>query len=90
MDEITMLNALKTDLGITTKAYDERLVQYLRAARDAIAIEGIKLTDSEGDSLLVVRYAAFLWNKRDTGDSMPRSLRWMLNNRLFSQKLQEE
>ena len=36
MDEITMLNALKTDLGITTKAYDERRVQYLRAAKNEI------------------------------------------------------
>lgn len=90
MDEITMLNALKTDLGITTKAYDDRLGQYLQAARAAIEIEGINLTESVSDGNLVVMYAAHLWRKRDTQEGMPRMLRWMMNNRLFSQKLQEE
>lgn len=90
MDEITMLNALKTDLGITTTAYDDRLGQYLQAARAAIEKEGINLTESVSDGNLVVMYAAHLWRKRDTQEGMPRMLRWMLNNRLFSQKLQEE
>lgn len=90
MDEITMLNALKTDLGITTTAYDDRLGQYLQAARAAIEIEGINLTESFSDGNLVVMYAAHLWRKRDTQEGMPRMLRWMMNNRLFSQKLQEE
>lgn len=90
MDEKTMLTALKVDLGITTTVYDERLVQYLEAARAAIEIEGIRLTEAISDGNLVVMYAAFLWRKRDTQEGMPRMLRWMMNNRLFSQKLQEE
>ena len=90
MDENTMLNALKTDLGITTTAYDDRLGQYLQAARAAIETEGINLTESVSDGNLVVMYAAHLWRKRDTQEGMPRMLRWMMNNRLFSQKMTEE
>lgn len=85
-----MLTALKVDLGITTTAYDQRLSQYLVSARAAIEIEGIKIIEqSISDCNLIVMYAAWLWRKRDTGEGMPRNLRWMMNNRLFSQKLQE-
>lgn len=85
-----MLTALKVDLGITTTAYDQRLSQYLVSARAAIEIEGIKIVEqSISDCNLIVMYAAWLWRKRDTGEGMPRNLRWMMNNRLFSQKLQE-
>lgn len=90
MDDNTMLTALKVDLGITTTAYDDRLGQYLETARAAIEIEGIQLTESVSDGNLVVMYAAFLWRKRDTQEGMPRMLRWMMNNRLFSQKMTEE
>lgn len=90
MDQETMLVALKVDLGITTTAYDVRLSQYLTAAREAITIEGINLTASISDCNLIVMYAAWLWKKRDTAEGMPRNLRWMMNNRLFSQKLSEE
>ena len=85
-----MLTALKVDLGITTTAYDQRLSQFLMSARAAIEIEGIKIVEqSISDCNLIVMYAAWLWRKRDTGEGMPRNLRWMMNNRLFSQKLQE-
>lgn len=90
MDDNTMLTALKVDLGITTTAYDDRLGQYLEAARAAIEIEGIQLTESVSDGNLVVMYAAHLWRKRDTQEGMSRMLRWMMNNRLFSQKMTEE
>ena len=90
MDQETMLVALKVDLGITTTAYDVRLSQYLTSAREAIRIEGIDLTESISDCNLIVMYAAWLWRKRDTAEGMPRMLRWMMNNRLFSQKLSEE
>lgn len=90
MDDNTKLTALKVDLGITTTAYDDRLGQYLQAARAAIETEGINLTESVSDGNLVVMYAAHLWRKRDTQEGMPRMLRWMMNNRLFSQKMTEE
>ena len=86
MDDNAMLSALKIDLGIKTDAYDDRLKQYITSAKAAIGREGIALTSSVEDGDLVVRYAAWLWRKRASGDGIPRSLRWLLNNRLFSQK----
>lgn len=88
MNVETMLAMLKVDLGISTDAYDERLRQYLSAASDYIEREGIHLNESSlSDSNLQVMYAAYLWRKRDTGQGMPRMLRWHLNNRLFSEKV---
>lgn len=81
-----LLESLKIDLGITTTAYDSRLTEYLQAAVSAISIEGIDLDlDTPGDANLVVMYAGWLWSKRDTGEGMPRMIRYALNNRLFSQ-----
>ena len=80
---------LKVDLGITTTAYDDRLTMYLENAQTEITREGISLNMSAvGDMQLVVMYAAWTWRKRATGDGMPRMLRYALNNRLFSQKVQ--
>ena len=91
MDNETMLTAVKVDLGITTTAYDVRLVQYLDAARAAIEREGIVIDNySVEDGNMIVMYAAHLWRKRDTQEPMPKMLRWMMNNRLFSQKLRED
>lgn len=86
MNDTLMLEMLKVDLGISTAAYDERLTQYLSSARAAITIEGIDLDDTlVSDCNLIIMYAAWLWRKRDTNENMPRSLRWQLNNRLFSE-----
>lgn len=90
MDHAAMLKALKIDLGIITNAYDERLEQYLVSAEKAIETEGITLTSSIEDGDLVVRYAAWIWRKRASGEGIPRSLRWALNNRLFSEKIGED
>lgn len=82
------LSMLKTDLGIMqTSAYDTRLQDYLDNARAEITREGIVLNPEDlSDMQLVVMYAAWTWRKRDSGDGMPRMLRYALNNRLFSQK----
>lgn len=100
MNEQTMLEALKVDLGISTNAYDSRLTEYLNMAAAAIEEEGITLDSAAAsDGNLQVMYAAWLWRKR-TGDSqmmstqqnlsgMPRMLRWLLNNRLFAEKTKE-
>lgn len=87
MNDTTMLEMLKIDLGISTTAYDDRLIQYLASAKEYITTEGVTL-DSEmvSDMNLVVMYAAWLWRKRDTTEAMPRMLRWNLNNRLFYEK----
>lgn len=90
MLDVDLLAMLKTDLGITAKAYDERLMQYLQAAKAEIAREGITLLDTIDDNQLVVMYAAWSWRKRDTGEGMPRMLRYALNNRLFSEKMRTD
>lgn len=86
MDYETMLDMLKIDLGIsTTNKYDDRLKQYLQTAVKEIKREGATLsfTDSVEDANLVIMYAQWLWRKRDTGEGMPRMIRWEINNRLF-------
>lgn len=83
---MNILTALKIDLGITTSAYDERLTQYIEAAKKEITREGITLKD-EDDDHLVIMYAAWLWRRRDSGAGMPRMIRWALNNRVFAEHM---
>lgn len=84
----TLLPMLKVDLGITGTAFDDRLKAYLRNAEKEIEREGATISDSNvDDQMLVVMYAAWTWRKRDTGEGMPRMLRYALNNRVFSQKM---
>lgn len=86
----TALEMVKVDLGIKNAiAYDNRLTQYIDASKSAIIREGATLSDEVEDVQLVAMYAGWLWRKRDTGDGMPRNLRWMLNNRIFSEKMRE-
>lgn len=86
MDAAILLAGLKVDLGLTSDAFDGRLLSRLRSAIEWIQAEGVILTDSEGDQELVVMYAAWLWNSRKTGEGMPRMLRYALNNRVFGEK----
>ena len=87
-----ILSMLKTDLGIMqTTIYDERLDQYIEAAKDSIKEEGITLDlENVKDCQLVVMYSAWTWRKRDSGEGMPRMLRYALNNRLFSEKVRSD
>lgn len=84
-----LLGMLKVDLGIkATTAYDERLEQYIEAAKKSIAEEGITLDlEDIQDCQIVVMYAAWTWRKRDSGEGMPRMLRYALNNRVFREKI---
>lgn len=82
-----LLTGLKVDLGITTLAYDERLAAYLTYAQDAIKEEGITLSSSPQDDQLTIMYAAWLWRRRDSGEGMPRMVRYALNNRLLREKM---
>ena len=81
-----MLAALKTDLGIRSTAYDERLQARIEAAKERIGAIGITLADTEADNDLVLMYAAWLWRNRSTGEDMPDMLRTTLYNRLFGEK----
>jgi hypothetical protein len=81
-----VLEILKINLQISTSKLDSYLISLISAAREYIATEGIALQNTPGDNNLVVMYAAYLYRKRREDGPMPRSLRWALNNRLFSQK----
>ena len=82
-----LLTGLKIDLGITTTAYNERLTTYLTYSQAEIQEEGITLSSTAQDDQLTIMYAAWLWRRRDSGEGMPRMLRYALNNRLFSEKM---
>ena len=83
-----LLNALKISLGITTDAYDTRLMWMIESAKTEIEREGatIDTENSVDDAQTVVMYADWMWRKRDSGDGMPRMLRWRLNNRIMQEK----
>ena len=84
-DEIR--NDLKIDLRISTTALDPFLDGLISQAEKAIGREGITLTPSIEDSKLIEQYAAYLYRARNDGNmGMPRFLRYMLNNRLLSEK----
>ena len=83
----TLLPSLKIDLGITTDAYNSRLTAYIQNAQAEIQREGITLGSNVDDDQLVIMYAAWTWRRRDSGDGMPRMLRYALNNRVFAQKM---
>lgn len=83
-----ILSSLKVDLGILrTTAYDSRLKEIIKSSFQMIEREGTTLDVSFfEDAQLVVMYSAWLWRKRDSGEGMPRMLRWALNNRILSEK----
>ena len=83
-----LLNSLKVDLGILrTTAYDTRLTEIIKSSYQMITREGATLdVDKLEDAQLVVMYSAWMWRRRDTGEGMPRMLRWQLNNRIFDEK----
>ena len=96
MNDAELLTMLKNDLEIVTDfmdneakaAKDAELSGYLSSAREFITREGIDLTESFGDSMLLVMYASWLYSRRRAETSyavMPRMLRWNLNNRLYEQ-----
>lgn len=88
MTDVQKLALLKQDLQLMTTANDTYLSTLLTLASSAITREGIVLTENDTESdMAVVMYAAYLYRKRAaTETSMPRYLRYMLNNMLLSQK----
>lgn len=83
----SLLSSLKVDLGISSTAYDNRLTAYLQNAQAEIQREGVVLGNNLDDDQLTIMYAAWTWRRRDSGEGMPRMLRYALNNRVFSQKM---
>lgn len=62
-----------------------QLEHLIDTAIQMIAREKVKLSEpySAEDAQLIIMYAAYLFQKRDTNEPMPRMLRWALNNRIF-------
>ena len=88
MTKAEILAALKIDLGIKATAYDDRLTQYIESAITAITDEGVTLDLNDIEHVqLVTMYAGWQWRKRDTGEGMPRMVRYQLNNLLVHQHL---
>ena len=87
-----ILVLLKINLQLSVTAYDALLRKYIDSAIEAIKREGITLSESQPgwysteDAMLIESYAAYLFRSRDQDKGMPRSLRYLLNNRLFSEK----
>lgn len=83
-----ILTMTKSNLQIAGDSFDDYLTMLIEAAQRSIAEEGITLDlESINDCNLVVMYASYLYRKRMGDDpSMPRMLRYGLNNRLFAQK----
>lgn len=87
MDEESKLNILKKDLQMITSSNDEYLQTLLRQAEKLIEKEGIEMTGELECDMAQIQYAAYLFRKRAAPDTtMPRFLRYELNNILFSQK----
>lgn len=93
MQREDVLSMLKMDLQISASQYDEYLMNMIKLAEKEIKKEGIAIEESETsgfsieDGMLIQMYAAYLYRKRkEQVVVMPRSLRYMLNNTLFSQK----
>lgn len=85
-----ILSSLKVDLGIlNTTAYDTRLTEIIKSSFQMIEREGATLDVNElDDAQLVVMYSAWMWRRRDSGEGMPRMIRYALNNRVLSEKAQ--
>lgn len=84
MTNAEILTLLKIDLQISATSLDTYLSTLIDAARAFITKEGVTLNDSAEDGMLVEMYAAYMYRKRrDENASMPRMLRWALNNRLL-------
>lgn len=88
MNSIAKLDLLKQDLQLMTSAHDYYLGNLLQQAESAIQTEGIKLIENDIEiDMAVIQYAAYLFRKRGASEtSMPRYLRWQLNNILIKQK----
>lgn len=95
----TLLLMLENNLELILEYMDEtakeqkeaELLTYINAALVFIEREGITINLSDiGDCMLVTMYAGWLYDRRkDPTAEKPRMLRYNLNNRLFSEKVNQ-
>lgn len=91
MTDADILKILQADLNLLSldETRTAQLTHYIASAKSLIAREGVALSTpySIEDGQLIEMYAAYLFRKRESGDGMPRMLRWALNNRIFGGKV---
>ncbi len=91
MTKTERLALLKADLQMLTDSNDSFLLKLLEYSKKKIEREGAVLSDNIECNMLIVQYAAYLFRKRASREtSMPRFLRYSLNNLILSQKGSEK
>lgn len=92
MTNSDILAMLKSNLQLIGTTWDEYLTQLIEVSTREIGREGVVLDTSQIDDVnLIVMYASYLYRKRNSDDvTMPRMLRYALNNRLFAGKVEAE
>lgn len=91
MKKSERLALLKADLQMLTDSNDGYLLKLLDFSKKEIEKEGAVLSDNIECNMLIVQYAAYLFRKRASGEtSMPRFLRYSLNNLILSRKGREK
>ena len=89
MDDQSRLALLKANVGaIGSTLYDDLFLSCLTSAKSMIEREGITLDmDAQEDNQLIVGYATWLFQQRENPTmTMPRWLRYNLNNKVLHQK----
>ena len=86
MEDAQILLTLKQNLELLHSAKDDYLTDLIKAAKEAIAREGIVLGEGYEDLTIVAMYAAYFYRQRAGDGKMPMMLRSALNNKLVSQK----
>ena len=87
MKQDELLVVLKKDLQMITDANDDYLNDLLSFAQGLMEREGIIYSEDLECQMIQIHYAAYLFRRRGgTETTMPRFLRYELNNLLFSQK----
>ena len=82
----TALTLLRAELGCISRTLPTDMAallqQKLDSAESTLADKGIIIDESlPKDMDLLVSYAAWLYRKRESGDELPRMLRYAINNR---------
>lgn len=87
LEKNVKLILLKQDIGILGNAKDDYLKHLLELSEKEMNREGIQKENTIEYDGLNIQYAAYLFRKRASNENtMPRFLRFGLNNLLISQK----
>lgn len=87
----TLLNLLKTDLGITHNMRDSFFIQLIKGIKIEIERRGITLDDnSADDQMLIVDYAAWSYRKRQEDIPLAKNIQHRLRNRIIKERIDKQ